>query len=583
DRSGEGITLNNMGYLLAARNQPELAIVFFKQSVNIYETIRGELRTLSQEQQKSYTETVADTYRKLADLLLLQNRVLEAQRVLDLLKVQELQDYVRDVRGGNSDTQAGIDLVRPEQEILRQFNERQTTAVQLGQELTQLQQQARSGQPLTPAQEQRKAELVQLQQALSAQFVAFLSSPEIKQLVTQLTASAPQQNLNLQSFNKLQDTLTQLNAAIFYPLVLDDRLELVISVPGSPPLRRTVNQVGREQLNRAIVQFRQALQDPSQDAITPAQQLYTWLIAPIEDDLKKAGVQSIIYAPDGQLRYIPLAALYDGKQKEGERWLVQRYRINNITAESLSDWDAKPTAQPRVLAAAFADDRLSYPVTVGQRNVSFRGLPFAGREVNTLSQLVPNTRSMIDRAFSLATLTPVMNDYSILHFATHAAFDPSNPDLSFILFGNGDRPTLTDIGTWTLTHVDLVVLSACETGLGGLGNGAEVLGLGYQFQQAGAKATIASLWQVNDGGTQVLMDAFYAALENTKGIPKAEALRQAQIALITGNFSAVGLARGTAGNATVEVISTRTGQPLTPQTLQHPYYWAPFILIGNGL
>lgn len=120
-----------------------------------------------------------------------------------------------------------------------------------------------------------------------------------------------------------------------------------------------------------------------------------------------------------------------------------------------------------------------------------------------------------------------MDDYNIVHLATHAAFVVGTPDDSFILFGNGERITLRDIQKWNLKNVDLVVLSACETGLGGkLGNGEEILGLGYQMQRAGARAAMASLWSVDDGGTQALMDAFYTGI--TQGnITKAEALRQA--------------------------------------------------------
>ena len=103
-----------------------------------------------------------------------------------------------------------------------------------------------------------------------------------------------------------------------------------------------------------------------------------------------------------------------------------------------------------------------------------------------------------------------MNDHDVLHFATHAAFVPEDASQSFILFGNGDKATLKEIGNWTLNNVDLVVLSACETGLGGkFGNGKEVLGLGYQFQNGGVRATIASLWRVSDGGTKTLMSEFY--------------------------------------------------------------------------
>jgi CHAT domain-containing protein len=127
----------------------------------------------------------------------------------------------------------------------------------------------------------------------------------------------------------------------------------------------------------------------------------------------------------------------------------------------------------------------------------------------------------------------------------------------------------------------LVVLSACQTAASGeLGSGEEILGFGYQIQRTGAEAAIASLWSVDDGGTQVLMNALYTALNNR--MSTAEALRQAQIALITKNFSAVGVPRGE--EAWIEVVSTQTGlPPQVSNNLNHPYYWAPFILIGNGL
>ena len=114
--------------------------------------------------------------------------------------------------------------------------------------------------------------------------------------------------------------------------------------------------------------------------------------------------------------------------------------------------------------------------------------------------------------------------------------------------------------SWFLTNVELIVLSACQTAVGGeLGNGEEILGFGYLMQDAGARAAIASLWSVSDGGTQVLMNDFYRRLRS--GASKSEALQQAQIAMIKGNLTA--------------------GESLPNPS--HPYYWSPFILIGNGL
>jgi len=105
-----------------------------------------------------------------------------------------------------------------------------------------------------------------------------------------------------------------------------------------------------------------------------------------------------------------------------------------------------------------------------------------------------------------------------------------------------------------LPSIDLVVLSACQTALGGVvGSGEEILGFGYQMQRTGAKAAIASLWTVSDGGTQALMDIFYGALSKAK-FSKVESLRQAQLSIIRN----------------------------TKSEFTHPYYWSAFILIGNG-
>ena len=200
----------------------------------------------------------------------------------------------------------------------------------------------------------------------------------------------------------------------------------------------------------------------------------------------------------------------------------------------------------------------------------------SGLEVATLSAAT----TFLDEDFSLDAVRPILDEYTVLHFATHAAFVPGVPEDSFILFGNGDTPTLRDVADWSLNGVELVVLSACETGVGGLGNGEEILGLGYQFQLSGAKAVMSSLWQVSDLGTQTLMTEFYTALE--QGMTKAAALQAAQQALIVGESSAAtdgadrAGARPTPRDGAIAASDSYPGY-------SHPYYWAPFILIGNGL
>ncbi|MGJ3251927.1 MAG: CHAT domain-containing protein [Elainellaceae cyanobacterium] len=570
NRWGEAITLSDIGKIMGNQNESELAIVYFKESVRRWEEIRSDIQGLPIDKQESFVATVSQTYRRLADLLLQENRVLEAQQVLDLLKVQELDEYLHNVRGPGQD----LTILRPEQTILDTYGELQKSAIEIGQELAQLQQKASQGQ-LTPQETERRSQLIAVQQDLNQEFNTFARREDVRELVNQLSFEAQEQVVSLGRLDALRDKLRQLDAVMLYPLILEDRLELIITTPDSPPLRRTVENLSQAELNRVIVEFRQALQSPRSNAEAPAQQLYEWLIAPIEADLAQANPQTIIYAPDGALRYISLAALHDGNQ-----WLAERYQVNNITAASIEELVTEPQDAPRVLAAAFADVSQTYSVEVGDRTIPFSGLPFAGTEVERLTSTLSDIVTFVDDGFSKAAIESELGNYNIIHFATHAAFVPGDPSQSFILFGNGDRPTLRDVETWSLNTVDLVVLSACETGLGGFdNNGEQILGLGYVFQNRGARAVLASLWQVNDEGTQVLMNAFYEYLQ--QGMSKAEALQAAQQALISNSSTAQESDRGIG----IELIEgeQRGESQKGDRSLSHPHYWAPFILIGNGL
>lgn len=558
DRVQLGKTYSNIGQLFKVQQKPELAIFFYKHCLINRELARLQPSVFSTPQPDAYNITVAQTYRLLGEKLLKQGRVSEAQRAIDLLKVEELQQYLENIPG-NQRTAKGIDIVSGEKPVKQKLDQTLDNAVVLGKELTRLRK--ISPEARSPQQTQRLQELVTQQQQLLQAFQQFLSNPTVTAQLQQLNQTARQQNLDLENINAIRDDLARLpqKSAIIYPLVLQDSLELVLVTPDSPPIHRTV-AVKEEQLHQTITAFRQALTNPSRDIKTPARQLYDWLIKPLETELQQAGTQTLLYAPDGKLRYIPLSALYDGKQ-----WLVERLSVNHITAASLISLNTQPQQDLRILAGAFTQG--SYQVALGNRRVAFSGLPFAGIEVKNLASTFPQTKTLFNQAFSPEVTVPQMDDYPIVHLATHAAFVVGKPQDSFILFGNGDRVNLANIATWSLPRVDLVVLSACETALGGqLGNGEEILGFGYQIQRTGAKSAIASLWTVDDGGTQVLMSTFYDKLAQGN-ITKATALQKAQIELITGDF----------------VKNNKAISPINIGNLNHPYYWASFILIGNGL
>ncbi|MCA6604479.1 MAG: CHAT domain-containing protein, partial [Pseudanabaena sp. M007S1SP1A06QC] len=264
------------------------------------------------------------------------------------------------------------------------------------------------------------------------------------------------------------------------------------------------------------------------------------LIKPIETELINAKTTTILYAPDGILRYVPLAALNDGKQ-----WLAEKYRISNLIAYSLSDFSPQPKTEPSILAGAFGGKD-------GERKFGQIALPASITEVKGISNLFPNSFALFENDFSRATTEAKFKNYNILHFATHAEFNTGAPDNSFIIFGNGDKIRLSELTDWQIPNVNLIVLSACQTGLSTLGSGVEILGFGYQVQKVGAKQAIASLWSVSDEGTQALMAAFYQELQKGDVLP-IEALHRAQVALIKS------------------------------EKFSHPSYWSAFFAIGNGL
>jgi CHAT domain-containing protein len=270
-----------------------------------------------------------------------------------------------------------------------------------------------------------------------------------------------------------------------------------------------------------------------------------------------------------------MAALFNGEQ-----FLLERYRISTVLAPALTDMDDRLEGieQSQVLGLGTT-----------QAIADFNALPAVAAELDTIVRsdttdtvgIYPGQVHM-DNDFTLDTLKANVGNHRVLHMATHAAFVPGQARESFILLGNGDRLSITDIETMErrLRNLHLVVLSACQTALGGeAGDGTEIAGISSYFLEKGrAETVIASLWAVADDSTSLLMQRFYQLLASGE-LTKAEALRQAQLSLLYDEDIETRLA---ATRATVAVES-REGQNLAMKGFQHPYHWAPFILIGNGL
>jgi CHAT domain-containing protein len=565
DRRGQQQTLANIGKLLADTDQPGLATVFYKRSINLAEDIRAGLRTLDQQKQRSYLHSVSDTYRELSSLLIRQDRLLEAQRVIDLLKVQEADEYLGHVRG-NDQTSSGVPETATESTILQDYDALSRKAIDFGIELAELENRLRA----TPRDERRPEDLARHEELrsrldeLRQAFNAFIADPEVAAAMAEAQERIGAEAVEIPQLDTIGNKLKELNqkAVVLYPLILEDRLELLLATPQSEPIHRSV-PVSRAELRQGVFDLRQALLDANSDPRAAAAQLYDWLIRPIEHELTQLGTELILYAPDDALRYVPLAALHDG-----DRWLIERYRISNWTDSSIINLDNRMHMPLHVVGGAYTVS--GHHFNVGNQSFDFKGLKFAGQEMDTIAALISTTESFPGSRFVFNDIYGELFDFNILHLATHAAVVTGQPSDSFILFGDGHRVTLQDIRGLNF-DVDLVVLSACETALsGGMSDGVEVLGLGYAMQNSKARSIVASLWSVSDGGTLALMSEFYRQL--AAGATRVDALRAAQLLLIRNDADAVSEANR--GVALAAAVSSR---------LDHPYYWAPFILIGTGL
>ncbi len=328
-------------------------------------------------------------------------------------------------------------------------------------------------------------------------------------------------------------------AAVIYPIILPDRLEVILSIPNQP-LTHYATLLTQAEVEATLKTLYSALSPgyPRNERLQVSQEVYNWLIQPAEAAMASQDIKTLVFVPDGFLRNLPMAALYDGEQ-----YVLEQYRIVfspglQLFPQGLSQEEL------RLLAAGLTEARQG-----------FNPLPGVDEEIAQVSQQV-NSKVLFNETFTFGTFKELINNESfpIVHLATHGQFS-SNPEETFLLTWS-DRISIEDFDLifqkrrlGLLQPIELLVMSACQTAAG---DNRATLGLAGFALRSGAKSTIASLWSVSDESTSIMMREFYHQLTDLK-VSKAEALRQAQLSLLE--------------------------KPL----YQHPYFWASFVLIGNWL
>ena len=342
-----------------------------------------------------------------------------------------------------------------------------------------------------------------------------------------------------------------------------DELELMVITPEGVPVRLRISGTSRAQVMEAVRKFRNELTNPVKRNTTSylplAQQLYQWLVAPLEAELQAKGIQNLSFISDLGLRSIPMAALHDGKG-----FLIERYSVGSMPSLSLTDTSAANFKNTQVLAMGASQ----FP--------DMSPLPAVEIEVSTITPQRWPGKSFLNQAFTLANLKSQRQQqpFGMIHLATHAEFRSGDPSQSFIqLWDTKLRlDQLRQMG-WGNPQVELLVLSACRTAVG---DRQAELGFGGLAVQAGVKSALATLWYVSDEGSLGLMAEFYGHLKTAP--IKTEALRQAQLAMLRQEVQVEGgMLRTSVGNVPLPAEITKTGT----RNFSHPYYWAAFRMIGN--
>lgn len=325
--------------------------------------------------------------------------------------------------------------------------------------------------------------------------------------------------------------------AIIYPIVLPDRLELLVSLPGG--MKQFIVPIPDTRLTQEIRAFRLALEKRTSHAYLPhAQKFYDRLIRPMEADLAAGGITTLVFVPDGPFRTIPMAPLHDGAQ-----FLIERYAI--ATTPGLALTDSRPLDRNQI-------HMFSVGLTEGVQG--FPPLPYVAQELSAVQEIYGGTQLVNDEFRTIQVERGLKEQpYNIVHIASHGRVE-SDGTKSFILTFD-DRITMDRLSAlvglfeFRSAPLELLTLSACETAAG---DDRAALGLAGMAVKAGAKSALATLWFIEDEATAALISEFYKNLQDP-AVSKAIALQQAQISLLKNPAHA------------------------------HPSLWAPYLLINNWL
>jgi CHAT domain-containing protein len=580
-QTGLADRLSDQMNVFARLNRNRLAIFLGKQSILLKQEMRRAIKSFPVDTQKSFLKGNRETYEKLVTLLLQEGRLGEAVQVINLYQDEEFYDF--DTDGHASD--------RP-----MSFTERE------GEYFSELR---RLQSSIWTAKEKflKSPDFNKLDEALKRMEDDLSKPPDAKD-----TQPAVPDLVDMRAVVASLSAETGQKTAAVYTVIGDDKFRLILVLPNGEA-KSLESPVKANDLNEKILKFYALLQSSKYDPRPLGRELYDLILKPAEADLKRSGVQTLMWQLDGSLRYVPMAALWDG-----ERYLAERYR--NVVFTRASREQMTRAVSPSWAGSGFGSSRARTVDLLGDGDrINFVALPGVAAELRAIFRASGRAGGIIegdvllDDRFSRESFYEAMKRRRpLVHISSHFAFRPGDDSRSFLLLGDGTALTLSEMKKQEnlFAGVEMLTLSACNTAATRPdAAGKEIDGFAELAQRLGAGAVMATLWQVSDGSTPWLMQQFYAVRQGRGGTTKAEALRSAQLALLNGTAHTEVFPDAPKGAApAVKVLVTKSAQKQTPDPTRsdtvyvsendaplfvrderrpyaHPYYWAPFVLYGN--
>ncbi|MEH2158906.1 CHAT domain-containing protein [Nostoc sp.] len=555
DRNGEARTLNNIGLVYNALGEKQKALDFYNQALplrravgdrsgeavtlgnigglfqstnqptqaitNLEQSLKISLemrRGLQRENRQKFLQENGVYATALVNVLINQKKYAQAFEWVNLFTTADLADYTRLINAKVANPEA--------QQSLNDWSKK-------NQQLEALRQQLQSDRSESLPQKIRQLEAQVYSEAenISRRF------PE----VAELFETTPADIKNLTSFISTGTVVVQ---PVLLTNVRDMPNNIAFFIFTKGELSVIKKSIDPTKFNKLISDYLKQVQDDSDsDYFETGGELYDILIRPVEDKIKALSPKQLSIIATGELRHLPFETLYDNKTKQ---FLIEKYPVNYLTRISNNSLQS-PGMQNAVSRKPQAVLAFGNPVTSDPQN-----LPGAEAEVTKIKEILADSEVYINKKATLENFRSQALRFSFLHLATHGCFQTE--DCKKVKLKNNtllfaDKPLdIADAALLGLQGTQLITLSACQTAVDTNLNSTGITGVAYIFERAGAKAVMASLWAVEDEATQELMVDFYQNLKD--GMTKGKALQQAKLKLIADH--------------------------------RHPFYWSPFVLIGDA-